>query len=120
MCFLLLMWGGANVSTLGSSQLHSSPTAAARKGAWTRRALKQETGSWTSRGINWGSERKEVELALLGDLELLFLAEGPDEDRPLSPSISAGWPHLSPSTVSSLCHLQRRWVRAERAAGGAA
>lgn len=44
-------------------------------------------------------ESKEVELVLLGDMEVLFLAEGPYEDRSLSPSISAGWQHLSPSTV---------------------
>lgn len=42
-------------------------------------------------------EGKEGELVLQGDVELLFLAKGPCEPGPLSPSIPAGWQHLCPS-----------------------
>lgn len=103
MCFQLLVWGGAHVPTLSSSPLHSSPTAAANE-----RELDEESFTGIKAGDRKAGlqeeligypESKEVELVLLGDMELLFLAEGPYEDRPLSPSISAGWQHLSPSTV---------------------
>lgn len=109
---------------LGPLHLHSSPTAAANERERDKeRVTGMKTGDRKARlreELTGDQESTQVALVLLGVMELLFLAEGPDEDRPWSPSLSARRQHLSPSMSSSLCHLQRRWVRAEQAAGGAA